>query len=116
MICIAMGQSSPKHNHRPGEKCLDCRASEVNEVAAREEAEYLKTRPLKSRAKSVRVTTPPDDFEYVIPVVFHVFGAEYDNGQKITVDLIRNALVETNKDYWGLQADWQQLHPERGSF
>lgn len=49
MICIAMGQSSPKHNHRPGEKCLDCRASEVNEVAAREEAEYLKTRPLKSR-------------------------------------------------------------------
>ena len=116
MICIAMGQSSPKHNHRPGEKCLDCRASEVNEVAAREEAEYLKTRPLKSRAKSVRVTTPPDDFEYVIPVVFHVFGAEYDNGAKITVDLIRNALVETNKDYWGLQADWQQLHPERDPF
>lgn len=113
MVIIARGQTIPDHNHRLGEECLKCRATELNEEAAKKEAVYVQShRPKTAKVRAVK-TMPPDDFEYVIPVVFHVFGTEFNGGTKVTVQLIRDALVETNKDFWGLQADWQQLHPAR---
>lgn len=113
MVIIAKGQTRPGHNHRLGEECLKCKATEVNKEAAKKEAEYLLShRPKTAKARTAQAT-PPDDFEYVIPVVFHVFGTEFNGGSKVTVQLIRDALVETNKDFWGLQDDWQQLHPAR---
>ncbi|MGI6233608.1 MAG: zinc-dependent metalloprotease [Prevotella sp.] len=36
--------------------------------------------------------------KYVIPVVFHVFGTDF-NGHTVTADLIRSALKKTNEDF-----------------
>lgn len=119
-IFTVMGQHQPaRHEHKDGENCLRCNATEVNEIAAQREAVYLKSRVVPKRVarmmKSVQPSTLPEDFEYVIPIVFHVFGTEFNAGTKVSLDLIRAALEETNKDFKGLQDDWQKLHPARDS-
>lgn len=115
----AVGQMPVSHSHKPGENCLKCRATEVNEKALREEAEYLANRKMSKKTaqmmKKMRVMPPAEDFEYVIPIVFHVFGTEFNGGTTVTLDLIRKALIETNRDFHGLQDDWQKLHPARDS-
>ena len=47
--------------------------------------------------------------QYVIPVVFHVFGnATNDSRLKVTYSLIEKALKQTNEDFQGLTADYNQ--------
>ncbi len=43
---------------------------------------------------------------YVIPVVFHVFGTEYNNGTTVNLSIIQDALDKTNEDFKGLNADY----------
>lgn len=69
MVIIARGQTHPDHNHRLGEECLKCRATELNEEAAQKEAVYVQSHRLKTAKVRAVKTMPPDDFEYVIPVV-----------------------------------------------
>ncbi len=54
-------------------------------------------------------TERPD--KYVIPVVFHVFGTNFNNNSKVTYDVVKDALDKTNKDYQGLTADYHQTDP-----
>lgn len=118
MVFMAMGQAVPEHQHQPGKVNLNCRATEANNAIVREEIRALNvhgTKPAKMRAKAVR-GIPPDNFEYVIPVVFHVFGTEFNKGTTVTLDLIREALEETNKDFKGAQPEWNTLPPARDPF
>lgn len=47
--------------------------------------------------------------QYVIPVVFHVFAdATNDSRLKVTYSLIEKALKQTNEDFQGLTADYNQ--------
>lgn len=51
--------------------------------------------------------------QYVIPVVFHVFGEPTNHESlKVTYDLINNALRQTSEDFQGLTADYNQSGPE----
>lgn len=114
-VSVLSGQNRRDHHHESGKECLQCKATEVNKEAAEKEAVYLQSHKPKMLRTRMKQAIPPEDFEYVIPVVFHVFGTEFNNGTKVTIDLIRDALIETNKDFWGLQDDWQRLHPARDS-
>lgn len=118
MVFMAMGQAVPKHQHQSGEINLNCRVTEANNAIDREKIRSLNvhgTKAAKMRAQAVRAV-PPDDFEYVIPIVFHVFGTEFNKGTTVTTDLIRKALEETNKDFWGLQPEWNTIPPAREPF
>jgi hypothetical protein len=48
------------------------------------------------RQMETRASEHPE--KYVIPVVFHVFGTDF-NGKTVTADLIRSALKKTNEDF-----------------
>lgn len=50
--------------------------------------------------------------QYVIPVVFHVFGEPTnDTRLKVTYSLIEKALKQTSEDFQGLTADYDQTEP-----
>ena len=36
---------------------------------------------------------------YVIPVVFHIFGDEYNDGNTVTDAIVKDALKRTNEDF-----------------
>ncbi|MDY8138749.1 M43 family zinc metalloprotease [Aquimarina sp. 2201CG5-10] len=46
---------------------------------------------------------------YVIPVVFHVFGTEFNGGSTVTNAIIEEALRLTNEDFQGLNADYSTI-------
>lgn len=50
------------------------------------------------------------DKEYIIPVVFHVFGTDFA-GTTVTETTIINSLEHTNKDFFGLNADFLKSDP-----
>lgn len=60
-----------------------------------------------------RVIKAPTNGQYVIPVVFHVFG-EPTNHQslKVTYELIEEALKQTSEDFQGLTSDYDQTGPD----
>jgi PKD repeat protein len=45
---------------------------------------------------------------YVIPVVVHVFGNDF-NGKKVDDDLVRLALSQVNEEFNGLHSDWNDV-------
>ena len=49
--------------------------------------------------------------EYVIPVVFHVYGTNF-NGYSLNNTIITEAIQKTNEDFQGLTADWNNIIPE----
>lgn len=52
--------------------------------------------PVQLQTETMTRAAVPD--KYVIPVVFHVFGTDF-NGKTVTRELIRDALRRTNEDY-----------------
>ncbi len=46
---------------------------------------------------------------YVIPVVFHVFGKNYNSGTVVTQEIIEDALKKTNEDFQGLNSDYNTI-------
>ena len=46
---------------------------------------------------------------YVIPVVFHVFGTEFNDGTTVTIDIVKDALRRTNEDFQGLNDDYTTI-------
>ena len=48
------------------------------------------------------------DHAYVIPVVFHVFGTDF-KGYSATDDIIKTAITELNKDFKGLNDDYDSV-------
>ncbi|BDD02792.1 M43 family zinc metalloprotease [Aureibacter tunicatorum] len=50
----------------------------------------------------------PQEGKFIIPVVFHVFGNDFD-GLTLSVDKVEDALVATNEDFQGLRADFQTV-------
>lgn len=51
-----------------------------------------------------------DVAEYVIPVVFHVFGTDFE-GKEVNLDIIKAALHHTNKDFQGYNSDYETSDP-----
>ncbi|QQS67580.1 MAG: hypothetical protein IPP08_05290 [Chlorobiota bacterium] len=54
--------------------------------------------------------------KYIIPVVFHVYGIEdpkgtvMQNGSPVNIEVLKSALLETNKDFNGLNTDFYSVH------
>ena len=46
---------------------------------------------------------------YVIPVVFHVFGTEFNGDTTVTIDIVKDALRRTNEDFQGLNDDYTTI-------
>ncbi|WP_168204032.1 M43 family zinc metalloprotease [Aliikangiella coralliicola] len=51
---------------------------------------------------------------YTIPVVFHVFGREYNGGTQVDYERVLEALVKTNEDFQGLAEDWDEVKTDWG--
>lgn len=51
-----------------------------------------------------------EDKEYIIPVVFHVFGTDFA-GKEVNLDIIKSALNHTNNDFNGLNKDYETSDP-----
>lgn len=64
--------------------------------------EIMKTNNLE------RFNGPTDS--YTIPVVFHVFGTEFNSGSTVTDAIIQDALDKTNEDFQGLNSDYTTIN------
>ena len=53
--------------------------------------------------------SPSSSRSYVIPVVVHVFGTEFNNGTTVTQAIVAEALQKTNEDFLGLTADYNTI-------
>ena len=81
-----------------------------------QQAEYRRTHPDAkfeseniSNWKQTRAAADYYQGQYVIPVVFHVFGEPTnDTRLKVTYSLIEKALKQTSEDFQGLTADYDQ--------
>ncbi|MCV6628899.1 MAG: M43 family zinc metalloprotease [Flavobacteriaceae bacterium] len=69
-------------------------------------------------SKTPHFEEPPNG-EYIIPVVFHVYGT-YFNGKSVTLALLEETLAEATKDFQGLNDDYNSVDPAfqslRGNF
>lgn len=93
--------------HAQHESCgFDHQQKAFFESNPQAEVEHLKARKRMSKAPIQR------ENRYVIPVVFHVYGTKFNNGSTtpvtVTLDLIKDALAKTNKDFQGLTSDYDQ--------
>lgn len=70
--------------------------------------EYLEFNKNIKYAKGIFNKTGVEEV-YVIPVVFHVYGNDF-NGKAVTESLIENALIELNKDFKGLNDDFNTVN------
>lgn len=70
---------------------------------AREFEEFTKhfSENFQSRARAKNT-------DYIIPVVFHVFGSDFE-GRTVTVELVENALRELSEDFQGLSSVSQNV-------
>ncbi|MBE9468032.1 MAG: T9SS type A sorting domain-containing protein [Bacteroidetes bacterium] len=95
--------------HKPNE----CRADLENE-------KYYKQNP-KAREEALSFEKYSHEFiqnhkakatkEYIIPVVFHVFGTNFNSGTTVDDALIIDALRKLSNDFQGLTADWNSVDP-----
>lgn len=100
---------------------LNCRTSEENKINFKNNPKSLKEwnefndfsrknaqrkiEEIKSR-KSGKIATTT----YTIPVVFHVYG-EVQSGKTVTYEKLLTALEEVNKDFNGLNDDFNTVEP-----
>uniref|UniRef100_UPI00055782CA hypothetical protein n=1 Tax=Aquimarina macrocephali TaxID=666563 RepID=UPI00055782CA len=61
------------------------------------------------RQSAVRMKSNQNPKSYVIPVVFHVFGTEFNSGSTVTKTIIEDALQKTNEDFQGLNTDYSTI-------
>ncbi|WP_418650338.1 M43 family zinc metalloprotease [Tenacibaculum aestuariivivum] len=80
------------------------------------EALYKKNPKLKTELQQLRKNTKSTFSKsakkaapYVVPVVFHVFGTEFNNGSTVDLNIIKEALRLTNEDFQGLNADYTTI-------
>lgn len=65
----------------------------------------------KQRSQQLTAARVPSVSEYIIPVVFHVFGTTFNGGTQVTTALIQDALNKLNNDFKGLTANQNDLDP-----
>ncbi len=59
--------------------------------------------------QQVKADDAPD--QYVIPVVFHVFGTSFNSGARVSYNRVKDALDATNKDFQGLTSGYHSNDP-----
>lgn len=64
---------------------------------------------LKENKNKTRLKT---NEQFTIPVVFHVFGSEFNYNTSVTREIILEALQKTNEDFQGLAGDWGDIDAE----
>lgn len=83
----------------------------------KQQLEFMRSHPLASMHKNdpsrhIQRLRSADSYhkgQYVIPVVFHVFGEPTNDSRlKVTYSLIEKALKQTSADFQGLSADYDQ--------
>lgn len=54
----------------------------------------------------------PPEGKYILPVVFHVFGSEFNGETTVTLDLVKEALQQTNDDFEGRSSGYSETMTE----
>lgn len=106
-LLAAMGGTAQNlPGYKPGAP-LPCRAHEQINAFFSENPQALErhNNPVRTRATTER----PD--AYVIPVVFHVFGEEF-NGVTLNDEIIQDALKKTNEDFQGITVNTGDDNPD----
>ncbi|MEX0312622.1 MAG: M43 family zinc metalloprotease [Allomuricauda sp.] len=87
---------------------IGCKTSEANKVYHSShpiaQKEYQNT-TLKGKVATLK--SPPGG-QFIIPVVFHVYGTDF-NGKQVNQEIIENALADANKDFQGLNDDFNSV-------
>ncbi len=78
---------------------------ERNPSAQKEQSTLLKK--LSEAQKSGNLANKAGS--YVIPVVFHVFGKEFNNGTTVNDQIVKEALKLTNDEFKGLDPAWSTI-------
>ena len=92
-----------------------CRTKEANELQLKNNPNSLKEHDgfnlfSKEYAKKLKTKKIAANTTYVIPVVFHVYGTTF-NGRTVTLQKIQDALANLNKDFQGLNDDFNDVEP-----
>ncbi|MGV8829848.1 MAG: M43 family zinc metalloprotease [Breznakibacter sp.] len=99
-----------QHDHSSCPDGHDCKADHQMEVlfnanpAAKvaHQQMVLQQHPLQQYYQKRSVLKSRSRDKYIIPVVFHVFGTNFNQGTKVTYELVEQALRKTNEDYLAL--------------
>ncbi len=100
--------------------CFQSRAQQANECRSDDNmrAYYQKNPSFKkerlSLIKKLEVAQKSGNFaqkadSYVIPVVFHIFGTEFNNGTTVNDQIVKEALKFTNDEFQGLDPAWSTI-------
>lgn len=94
---------------------VKCNTSEANKAyfknhpEALEEYQNFNNRFLVNKGRGYK--SSGDKVDYIIPVVFHVYGNDF-NGKTVNDELIKQAMVELNKDFQGLNDDYNTVNDD----
>lgn len=108
---FSYGQEVKRHS--AGED-IGCRTAEVNREMRKSVPRGYKGRGsdiMEQMKVSSRAGSEGSNSKYIIPVVFHVFGKEFNNGTTVTEAIVKEALEKTNLAFQGLAAEWNSVTP-----
>ena len=66
-------------------------------------------REIEAYLEYMKSSPPKCDATYIIPIVFHVFGTEFNEGTTVTDEIVKDALMRTNEDFQGLSQDYDSI-------
>lgn len=100
-------------NRYPAREGIGCHATEMNREMKKSVPPGYQGRgtAIMQRAKASEKASAGNGGKYIIPVVFHVFGKEFNNGTTVTEAIVKEALEKTNLAFQGLAADWATVTP-----
>ncbi len=78
---------------------------EKNSNAKKEHSALLEKLSLAQRAGGFASKAD----SYVVPVVFHIFGTEFNNGTTVNDQIVKEALKFTNDEFQGLDPAWSTI-------
>lgn len=106
LFCLACFSDLTAQEHKCGFDHQHESFEKANPKAKMTNQELLK------KVGRTRIARIAPDGQYIIPVVFHVFGESTNHESlKVTYELIEKALKQTSEDFQGLTADYNQTGP-----
>ena len=86
-----------------------CGTEQQMEIMYKRDPKALREREALRENVFQAQASPSSSRSYVIPVVVHVFGTEFNNGTTVTQAIVAEALQKTNEDFQGLTADYNTI-------
>ncbi len=88
-------------NKLNGQSHKSCKFDNHLESFIKQNPEFIEEQK-KLKEDSKKLKGHRNDNSYVVPVVFHVFGRQYNGGDTLTDAIIKDALHRSNEDFKGL--------------